>query len=214
MIKVPRRKSGVSNVIFVVSIGVLLVICVAFSFMAFYQSPNSQSSNNQLQLDYNQLQTDFDLLQSDYNGLEANYENLQMDYNTLQWENEQIESDLSNLQSSFDQLSAAHQQLLASVPSGQGITIDSIYYKPHYLIPSGVYNVTVRNHCSSDVHVTALKLYHDTTLISSKAVSVSIPANSAVTIEEFLAFSLTENLHVLKIETLEGYTVTSDPLSN
>ena len=200
MIKVPRRKSGVSNVIFVVSIGVLLVICVAFSFMAFYQSPNSQSSNNQLQ--------------SDYNGLEANYENLQMDYNTLQWENEQIESDLSNLQSSFDQLSAAHQQLLASVPSGQGITIDSIYYKPHYLIPSGVYNVTVRNHCSSDVHVTALKLYHDTTLISSKAVSVSIPANSAVTIEEFLAFSLTENLHVLKIETLEGYTVTSDPLSN
>ena len=62
--------------------------------------------------------------------------------------------------------------------------------------------------------MTALKLYHDSTLISSKAVSVPIPADSAVTIEEFLGFSLTEVLHVLKVETAEGYTVTSDPLSN
>lgn len=186
MIQFLRGKKAVSNVIFAVSVAVLLVICVTIGLMGYYQQSNIQSSDNQLQSDYTQLLTDYT----------------------------QLQSNLSILQSSFEQLSVQYQQLLTSVPFEEGITIDSIYYKPHYLIPSGVYNVTVRNHCSSDVHVTSLKLYHGTTLISSKAVSVTVPTNSAVTIEEFLPFSLTAEIHTLTIETLEGYTVTSDPMSN
>ena len=106
--------------------------------------------------------------------------------------------------------------MLSRLPAGgQGITIESIDSQPYSITPSGIYNVTIRNHGSSDIHVTALKLYYGAVLRSSASVFVTIPSNSAVTIHQYLAWdSLNYNSYTLKIETLEGYNATSDPLSS
>jgi hypothetical protein len=106
--------------------------------------------------------------------------------------------------------------LLSKLPAGgQGIAIESIDSEPYSITPSGIYNVTIRNYESADIHVTALKLYYGTVLRSSASVFVTVPANSAVTIHQYLAWdSLNYNSYILKIETLEGYNATSDSLSS
>lgn len=152
MIKLLKGKSGVSNVIFALSVGVLLVICVSLSVMLFYQPSNIQSRYNQLQSDYDQLQIDYGLLQSDYNGLEANYDNLQFEHDILQWQYEQLELNMSNLQSSFDNLNEAYQQLLASVPSEQ-LTITSMDFSQ-----MGIINCTITNSGISGVTIATIKV--------------------------------------------------------
>jgi hypothetical protein len=192
---VSKGSCAVSRSVFVGSVVVLLVVCITVGFVGYYRVNALQASNDQLQTNYDNLQSSYSQLQSSstYN------QNLQNQYNQLQ--------------SSYNQLNSQYQQLLTKVPASNGIVIESIDYKPYYLTPSGVYNVTIRNLGSSDVHVTSLKLYHGTTLGSSASIFIPISANSTVTISKFLAFTIGVDIHVLKVETLEGYTLTSDPIS-
>lgn len=123
-----------------------------------------------------------------------------------------------NLQSSYNQLYNQYQTLLSQLPSSQVLTIESIIAQSVFITPSGIYNVTVRNHSSSDIHVTALKFYYGTILSSSASLLVTVPANSAVTINHYLSWGTIVQvgsgvIGTLRIETLEGYTVTSDPLA-
>ena len=111
MIQVTKNKNGVSNTIFCVSVGVLIVVCAVFGFVAFVQNPSIQEANSQLQADYEELQIDHD-------NVVANYQDLQSSYNNLQNDWDQMEAELYNLQSSFDQLNATYYELLESIGSG------------------------------------------------------------------------------------------------
>ncbi|MBN2259987.1 MAG: hypothetical protein JW702_05560 [Clostridiales bacterium] len=117
MIRIAKNKKAVSNTVFAICVGALIVVCAVFGFVAFVQSPNSQAANVQLQNDYENLQADYD-------NIVSNYQNLQSSYTILQNEWDQIESDLNTLQSSFDQLNATYQELLEIVESGQGNIIE------------------------------------------------------------------------------------------
>jgi hypothetical protein len=196
-----RRPKPVGKVLFVGVIVVFLVAIIALGFIMSNRIDSVQTENNYLQNQVNLLLTSNSQLQNNTYDLQSQYS--------------QLQSSSAQLKSSYDELYSRYQQLLSKLPSSaQGITIDSIYSQPIFTTPSGIYNVTVRNHSSSDVHVTALKLYHDTVLASSASVSATIPANSTTIINQYMPWGdpLSTNAYILKIETLEGYDATSDPL--
>jgi uncharacterized phage infection (PIP) family protein YhgE len=228
MSDLPKSKKAISKLVFSVTILILLVAFLIIGFFGYSSITSLQSENKTLQSNVDSLQTNVENLQSSNDQLQSNYQESQSLYNQLKSSNDQLKSSYDQLKSSDDQLKSAFNQLqssysqlnsqysdaLSKIPSTQGIKIDSVYYQRYYQTPSGVYNVTVRNLLSSPLQVTALKLYYGNSLLaSSAAVSVTIPANSAITIEKFLPWQLTADLHVLKVETLEGYTASSDPLS-
>ena len=198
-----NKLAGSSKGIQVLLVGLIVILTVAL-FSVGYMLSNRLDT---LQTNYNKLETDYQSLQTSYNQLQSsanNNTNLQAQYNQLQVQ--------------CNQISSQYQQLLSKLPSsGEALTIDSIDCQSRYITPSGIYNVTLRNHVSSEIHVTALKIYSGSTLSSSAAVLVTIPANSAYTISHYIAWgnaALTESSTItLKIETLEGYNVISDPLS-
>lgn len=184
------------------AIVVLSVVCVTVGFVGVGKT--------------NELQNKYDQLQVDSQNLNASYIALQSTYNQLQTMYDQLKSSGGNtqLQNNYNRLQEQYNQLLAKLPPNSGIAIDAVDYKPYYLTPSGVYNITVRNWGSSDVTVVSLKLYAGTVLVSSSAQHITIPAQSTVTIHQFLAFKPSEDIHILKVETVEGYTATSDPISS
>ena len=201
MFQLVWNKKAISNTVFIGSVVVLAVVCVTIGFVGYYKINDLQSSYNQLHIDYQNLLTSYNQLQSS----SSNYQNLQTQYNQLQ--------------SSYNQLNSQYQTLLSRIPNSSVLLIESIDYNRQGggVTPSGVTNVTVRNTGSTDIHVTSLKLYHGTTILaSSVAVLVTVPANSAVSIPQFLHWDSTlSNSHLtytLTVETLEGYTATSDQM--
>jgi len=210
------NKKAISNTVFIGSIVVLAVVCVTVGFVGYKIINSLQTENNSLQSQKDSLQSQANALQASINSLQSSNTQLQNNYQNLQSLYNQLKSSDDQLKSSYDNLTSQYQTLLSKLPAGgQGITIESIDSKPYFITPSGIYNVTIRNHDSSDIHVTALKLYYGAVLRSSGSVLATIPANSAVTIHQYLEWdSLNYNPYILKIETLEGYNVTSDPLSS
>jgi hypothetical protein len=152
------------------------------------------------------------------NGLNAQIASKNEEIVSLNAHINNISYQLGLLQSAYQQLQSEYSNLTSnSSTSGQGLTIDAIYSESVYS-GSGIFNVTVRNNYPKDVHVTSLKIYGDTTLSSNASVLVTIPANSSVTINQYVPWgpAVTARSHVvctLTIETLEGYSGTSAPLS-
>jgi FtsZ-binding cell division protein ZapB len=194
------NSKAVSKVIFAGTIVVFLIALIAIGFMMSARIDAVQTENNILQSQITTLQSTNDQLQN-------NNQNLQSQYN-------QLKTSDDNLAASYNALNDQYQTLLSKLPSGgQGITIESIDQRSSNY---GIYNVTVRNLSSSDIHVTALKLYSGTLFVSSASVLVTVPSNSATTIHQFVPWNYAwpnSVEYTLKIETLEGYTVTSEPLS-
>jgi hypothetical protein len=201
---------AISNFAFIGVVLALIIACVLIGFMGFTGINNLQSEKNLLNSQVTSLQDSISQLQTNYQNLQSNYQNLQSNFNQLQ-------TSYHQLNDSYTQLNNQYQTLLSRLPTSQGIAIESVYYRSGWAY--GVYNVTIRNLGTTDVHVTALKLYHGTSLASSASVLVTIPASSTATIDQFLQWDMAAAIgyaptHLLKVETLEGYNATSDPLSS
>ncbi len=213
----------------------MLAALLAVGFMSYYNVMNLQTDNdslrntlnnlqasdNQLQKDYQSAQSKLISLQSNYSQLQKSYQSvqsqqgsLQSSYNQLQNDYQGIQAKLTGLQSSYDQLDSRYQQLLDRVPPDKGIQIDSLNWNRGVISQAGINYVIVRNVGSAPVHVISLKLYYNQILQSSANVLVTVSGNSTAKISEFLPPSARsyDYLYTLKIETLEGYTATSDPL--
>jgi chaperonin cofactor prefoldin len=215
---------ALSNFAFVGVVLALIIACVLIGFVGFTGINNLQSEKNLLNSQVTSLQASIGQLQTNYQDLQTNYQNLQSNFNQLQTSNNQLNdsyaqlnSQYQTLNSQYQTLNSQYQALLSRLPTSQGIAIDSVYSRSGWAY--GVYNVTIRNLGTTDVHVTSLKLYHGTSLVSSASVLVAIPASSTATINQFLQWDMAAAIgylptHILRVETLEGYNATSDPLSS
>jgi len=187
-----------------IAVGVCCAILV-FAMLAiqvFYYLPMIDRLNSQISTQQNQI----DSKDAQISSLNSQIANLQSQISTIQ-------SSGDALQAQYAELLQQYQTLLSRIPPDEGIQIDSMNVNSHGVTPSGVTQVVVRNLCSSDeVHITSLKLYSGEVLASSVAVLVTISANSTATINEYLAFKPLMTIYNLKIETLEGYTTTSDTI--
>jgi len=207
---VSRKYAVASGVIAVVFVVAMLGTVLYYTSMV-----------NALDLQVDDQQTQIESKDADIGNLTSQISSLQSQINSLQFQINTIQSSGTTLQSqyvallaNYTQLKEQYEILLLRVPPDSGIVIDAIYYKPRYLTPSGVYNVSVRNLGSEDVHVTSLKLFYGNSILGSSAsLLVTIPASSTVTIEQFLPFTIGVDIHILRVETLEGYTATSNSLS-
>ena len=193
----------------VLGIIVVALVIAVVAMPVLYYAPILDELSSHVAAQQDQLYSK----ETQISSLNSQIANLQSQINTIQSSGNTLQSQYVELLTDYTQL---QHQLELLLPPNSGITIDSIFTKPYYLTPAGVYNVTVRNFGSSDVHVTSLKLYYGTVLESSAAEYVTIPAKSAVTIQQFLAgrqmSDPTGSSYSLKVETLEGFKATSDPL--
>ncbi len=164
---------------------------------------NLQDTNSQLQVTYSQLQNTFDQLQTTYNQLKSSSTN------------SQIQSQYAQLQTQYNQLNDKYQKLLASIPSTAGLLITEITQNYGVATQAGVTSVTLRNVSNETLHIISLKLYDSNQVLqSSKDLMVSLAQNATTTINQYL-HSNNEGVTAqffLKVETLEGFTQTSDPL--
>lgn len=202
-----KSDKTVSTTVFLVSI-VILVIALTSTVIFSY------TNIILLQEDHVSLYNSINILQSAYSELHRLYQNLQSANNEINSKLNNLLASHSILESEHNELKSAYQELIGKAPIGEGIRIDSIYRYKGVMSESGIRNVVIRNLCSEDVTVISMKLYLGEVLQASGAFSTVIPANSTVQIERFLPPSQydRDHLYILKVETLEGYVATSDPL--
>jgi len=180
---------------------VILVIAVLIlSVFSYTTVTRLQSEIRSLQTQYDQLSTEDSNLQSIYSSLLGRYAQLQY-------------SDAS-LKTDYDKLKADYSSLQAKIPKDKGIKIDSLEWNRGQLSQAGITAIVIRNLGSTDVHVISVKLYYNQTLQSSVSPSVVVSGNSTYSIKTFLPPAVKDPsyLYILRVETLEGYTATSDSL--
>ena len=192
-----NKRGGKKYQIASASLMVVLLVVGVFSYTTITRL---QSENRSLQTQYDQLTSDDSMLQSVYASLVGNYAVLQ-------------QSD-ARLKLDYDKLKADYASLQAKVPKDKGILIDSLEWNRGQLSQAGITAIAIRNLGSADVHIISLKLYYNQTLQSSASPSVVLSGNSTYNIKTFLPPAVKDPsyLYVLRVETLEGYTATSDPL--
>jgi hypothetical protein len=215
LLQLVRNKKAVSNVVFIGSVVVLAIVCVSVGFVGYYRINNLQNENNLLQNQNNSLQANVNSLQSSISNVQSSNSQLQTNYQNLQSVNNQLQSSYNQLNSSYAQLSDQYHVLLSRLPATNEISIDSVNWNRGVASVAGVTSVTVRNVSNETLHIVSLKLYDASQILqSSKDVLVVLSANSTTTINQYLP-SNNEGLDAvftLKVETLEGYYTTSDPL--
>lgn len=175
------------------------------------QSNTISSLNSQI----SSLNSQISSLNTQATNEQSQLANLQSQLNSLQLQYTNLQSQNTNLQANYSQLMNEYQQALAKIPSDKGITIDGINYSAGNT--GSVTGVAVRNLGVNAVTVVSLKLYWNTegVLSSSVSVNVVIPANSTTSIQTFLPINGWNSVYdtwTVKVETLEGYNATSDPI--
>jgi len=206
-----KNSKTVGRTVFIGSVVTLLIICFAVGSIEYYQINSLQTTNNKLQTDYENLQTIHSQLEATYSQLQSTYAQLQESTNN----NLALQNQYNQLQASYNALNTKYQKLLASIPSTNGLLITQVDQNHGVASQAGVISVTLRNVSNETLHITSLKLYDSSQVLqSSKDVLVVLSPNSTTIINQFLR-SNNEGvtaLFYLKVETLEGYTATSDPL--
>src|SRR5271157_4380176 len=217
-----ERKMVSRNV--AIALGIICIVLVALIGYFTVTGISAQNSYNNLQNQINQLQAWLDGNITNYetaiNSLNSNIASLQNQINSdsttinsLTSQNSNLQSQYTSLQANYSQLMQEYQVALAEIPSDKGITIDAV----NYTAGQDITGVAVRNLGVNATTVVSLKLYWTTegVLASSASVDVVIAGNSTADIQTFLpinGWNTVYDIWTLKVETLEGYNATSDPL--
>lgn len=207
-----------SRKVIVLGVCVILLVATMLAIHVFYYSPiidnlNSQVSSQQNIMD--NLNSQVTSQQNQINSKDAQINSLNSQIANLQSQFKTIQSSGNDLQSQYAKLLAEYNLLLSRVPPDQGIQIDSIDWNRGVASVAGVTSVTIRNIGNVTVHVISLKLYNSNDVLqSSKDVLITITPNMTSTVNQYLHSNNEgfDALFHLKVETLEGYTTTSDPL--
>lgn len=64
MLKFYRNKQAISNIVFIISVALLVAICLASGFLAYYAVENLQKENNSLQQNVAEMQSSYDQVNS------------------------------------------------------------------------------------------------------------------------------------------------------
>jgi hypothetical protein len=76
-----KNSRGVSNVLFVASITILIIACIAIGIVGFQNNSTLQRDLDTLQSNYNQLQSSYQSIQTQLSGLQTALNNLQTSNN-------------------------------------------------------------------------------------------------------------------------------------
>jgi predicted nuclease with TOPRIM domain len=176
---------------------------------------NSASQYASLSSQYGGLSSQFNNLQSQLSDLQGEHSELRSQYTSLQPDYANLQANYSSLNTTYAQLVNDYQQLLTKLPPDKGIRIDAVNWIRDIPSSAGITDVFVRNVGVSNVTVISIKLFHQEVLQSSNSFQVVIPENSTYHFESLDLPTSEFNqsyLFEIRVETLEGYSATSDPL--
>ena len=186
-----------------IALGIISILLVAGLGVAI--AIYTMATNND-KITINQLNSQISSLNTQAGSLNTQISQLQASLNSL-------ENTYNNYINDHSYTNEQYLLILAEIPSDKGITIDSVDR-----VASAVTGVVIRNLGVDATTVVSLKLYwtNEGVLASSASVNVVIPGNSTSDIQTSLpihGWNTVYDTWILKVQTLEGYNATSDPLA-